>query len=151
MAGGSKKDRSKGKEKAKDFGSKSRASFKCEIPTKCEVKDSPGKGKGLFALDHIGSGEKIIIERPMMKLKPSHMPDGELGYHPEDIMQQFLALDKKGHAELLQFSGFHDDNDEREWENPNKALPLVTDRPNVMVKFVGNCFQPSLHYVVCRT
>jgi SET domain-containing protein len=66
-----------------------------EVPLKIEIKDSPGKGLGVFAKEKIFKGEIIEI-CPLIKLdvpdESSVLFDYRFGYPPTGSMDEFSVI-----------------------------------------------------------
>lgn len=73
--------------------------IKLQGPVKCEVRESPGKGFGVFAIDFLKEGELIeechLIDLPIPECLPSILDDYRFNYPqglPNENTSQVLPL-----------------------------------------------------------
>jgi len=90
------------------------------VPTKIEIKTSPGKGMGVFAIDVIEKGELIeechLVKLPTKKWEKSRLLDDYRFCYPQgpDWNEYVIPL---GYGCIYN----HDDNNNAMWRNsPNK-------------------------------
>ena len=104
--------------------------IKLQGPIKCEVKESPGKGLGVFATELIKEGELIeechLITVPFPECLPSILEEYRFNYpqgHPTDDTVQVIAL---GYGSIYN----HDSNSNAYWrDHPEyKAFQYIAKR-----------------------